>query len=174
MATQPGPATAPLASDHPLFALIWNADGSLGLDMHWSIVAGATAVLAAIVIWRLWASRGSLRNLFVAESEIGVGQVKFKLKPDYQDRQLAFAIWAELATREASLPFDPGHDILPELYASWYEFFGRTRDLIKTIPVERLDRQSTRDIVEATVSLLNDGMRPHLTKWGTHFRTWYE
>ncbi len=172
MTTQSASTPAPLTSGHPLLALTWKDDGSFGLEVHWGILVGLAVLIVAFFIWRLWESRASLRNLFITESEIGVGPAKFTLKPDYQDRQLAFAIWSELATRRASLPFDE-NSILLEIYNSLYEFFGRTRELLQTIPVERLDRQSTRSIVEATVSLLNDGKRPHMTKWGTHFRAWY-
>ena len=172
MTTQTSPFPLPTPGEHPLLTLTWSDDGSVGFHAHWAVAVAVVTVLVGFVVWRLWAGREAFRDIFVEESEIHVGPAKFTLKPDYHDRQLAFAIWSELATRRASLPFDE-NSILVEIYDSLYELFSRTRELLKTIPVERLDRQSTRSIVEATVSLLNDGMRPHMTRWGTHFRSWY-
>src|SRR5258706_7705929 len=81
-------------------------------------------------------ARMEWKNLFdgwkVEEANIklgGMGDVK--IKPDYEDMQIAHKAWAELSTRKAGLEFDEDHDVITEVYDSWYKLFGEMRDLVK-------------------------------------------
>ena len=44
--------------------------------------------------------------------------------------------------------------------------------MIKEIPPESL--KDSKDLVDLTLNVLNEGLRPHLTKWQAKFRKWYE
>lgn len=81
--------------------------------------------------------------------------------------------WIELVTRKAALPFDSDYDVITDVYDSWYVLFGELRELAKSVPAERIrDHGSTKELVDALVKALNDGLRPHLTKWQARFRAW--
>jgi hypothetical protein len=115
------------------------------------------------------------RNFEIEEVEIGVGNQKLRLKPNNQDRQIAYQIWVELSTRKIGLEIDFENDALIEIYDSWYEFFKITRELVKSIPIEQIRRsESTRKLVNLSIEVLNQGVRPHLTKWQARFRQWYQ
>jgi hypothetical protein len=110
----------------------------------------------------------------VDEASFGIGQNKVTIKPNYDDVQMAYKLWVELCTRKIGLPIDPEHDVIVEVYDSWYEFFGLTREMIKTIPVTKVRKnESTKYIVRISVNVLNNGLRPHLTQWQAKYRKWY-
>lgn len=67
--------------------------------------------------------------------------------------------------------FDEEDDVIVEVYDSLYKFFQITREAIKDIPVERL--KHSEELISLTDRVLNDGLRPHLTKWQARFRKWY-
>lgn len=110
----------------------------------------------------------------VDEVEIGIGNQKLRFRPNYQDRQIAYKVWVELSTRKIGIPIDLSEDVIVDIYSSWYSFFSVTRELIKDIPVSKLKNDGTSKIVSILIDVLNDGVRPHLTKWQAKFRRWYD
>jgi hypothetical protein len=116
----------------------------------------------------------SLRRMEINEAEFGIGDQKITLRPNTTDLQIAYKIWIELCTRKIGLPIDLNHDVISEVYDSWYSFFSVTRDLIKELPVTRFKRKDTAHIIRISIEVLNNGVRPHLTKWQARFRRWYE
>ena len=111
----------------------------------------------------------------IDEAEIGIGGEKVKIKPNYQDMQIAYRLWVELSTRKIGLAIDLDNDVVNEIYDSWYEFFKLTRELIKEIPVSKIRKdESTKELVRIAIEVLNEGIRPHLTKWQARFRKWYK
>jgi len=111
----------------------------------------------------------------IAEADIGIGNQRIKIKPNYQDMQIAYKLWVELSTRKIGLKIDFDNDVIYEIYNSWYEFFGITRDLIKDIPISKIRKdESTKNIVRIAIEVLNEGIRPHLTKWQAKYRKWFE
>jgi hypothetical protein len=72
------------------------------------------------------------------------------------------------------LPIDLEHDVVDEVYDSWHTFFSVTRELVKSIPVSKVSSASTQAIINLSIDVLNEGLRPHLTKWQARFRRWYE
>ena len=96
------------------------------------------------------------------------------MQPVLEDVQIEHRIWVELATRKAALPIDPEHDVIVEVYDSWYSLFGKVLELIAAIPARVLHQeQSTRELVRIATATLNQGLRPHLTQWQARFRNWY-
>ena len=131
----------------------------------------AALVLTAMWIWPRYRPEGILE---IDQAEIGVGESKIILRPNVTDRQVAYAIWVELSTRKIGLPIDLDDDVISEVYDSWYNYFSVTRDLIKTVAVTKVRGPSTRKIITLSISVLNEGLRPHLTKWQARFRHWWK
>lgn len=109
----------------------------------------------------------------IDQAEVGIGTNKLKLSINETDRQIAYKIWVELSTRKIGLPIDLEHDVIAEIYDSWHIFFTVTRELVKDVPVNKFRRKETEEIVRISIGVLNDGLRPHLTKWQARFRRWY-
>ena len=119
--------------------------------------------------------RKKVKAYEIDEAVIGIGDQKVKIKPNYQDMQIAYKLWVELNTRKIGLKIDLDNDVINEIYDSWYEFFRLTRELIKDIPISKIRKdESTKEIVRIAIDVLNEGIRPHLTKWQSRFRKWYE
>ena len=101
---------------------------------------------------------------------MGIGGQKIFLRPNTTDLQIAYKIWVELSTRKIGLPIDLNHDVLLEVYDSWYEFFSVTRNHIKDVPATRFRRKDTEQIIMLSIDILNLEVRPHLTRWQARFR----
>ena len=159
----------------------------LFLDKNYNIqmLVNKWLLLPFFIIFLIWLFR-LLKNMFfkndksltkvyeIDEAVIGIGDQKIKIKPNYEDMQIAYKLWIELSTRKIGLPIDFDNDVIIEIYNSWYEFFRITRELVKEIPVSKVRKnKSTRTIVRIAVEVLNEGLRPHLTKWQAKFRKWY-
>ncbi len=159
----------------PLLSLSWDQQ-ALSFSLFVSIwIAGLAIILVALLlIFRLQKGGLLARNFEIDQAEIGVGTSKFRFKPNITDRQVAYAIWVELSTRKIGLPIDLNHDVVVEIYDSWYNFFSVTRELIKGVAVTQIKRSSTQAIIKLSIEVLNEGLRPHLTQWQARFRHWYE
>jgi hypothetical protein len=159
----------------PLFSFSWDAQ-NLTFNFYLSIwIMGLAAVIAILaILYRL--KRGGLlaTDFEIDQAEIGVGTSKFRFKPNITDRQVAYAIWVELSTRKIGLPIDLSHDVIVEIYDSWYNFFSVTRELIKSISAAQVRKPSTQAIIKLSIEVLNEGLRPHLTHWQARFRHWYD
>lgn len=155
---------------------------SLSLGRDWSISVHLTQLpiivllFTAALAWlgfRFLAPR-YLSDFEIDSAELGIGDYKVSFKPNDLDRQIAYSIWVELSTRKIGLPIDVKDDVISEVYDSWHSFFGVTRELIKDIPVSKVRGDSTGRIIEISIEVLNEGLRPHLTKWQARFRHWYD
>ncbi|MES2982603.1 MAG: hypothetical protein V4727_09845 [Verrucomicrobiota bacterium] len=134
-------------------------------------------LIGCLCLW-FWSKR-KLHSSFSTEiSEVtlkfgSLPEAKIKINRDTQ--KIAFAAYAELVTRKIALPFDEEHDLISEVYSSWYQFFGITRELIKQVPAHHIAGSTdTRELVQALIDLLNVGLRPHLTKWRAKYRRWHD
>jgi len=134
----------------------------------WLVAVIVLFIVAIVVRWR----RHKFRVVSLNISLGGIGTVQ--LQPREEDIDLAHKIWTELVTRKAALPIDPEHDVIIEVYDSWYALFGRVRDLISQIPAKLIrEEPATRELVRIATESLNKGLRPHLTRWQACFRNWY-
>lgn len=113
------------------------------------------------------------KNYSIDEVKLGIGSTTISFKPNYDDRKIAYALWVEISTRKLGLAIDFDEDVIVELYNSWYAFFGTARESIKEFPITKLNNDNEKDLIEITTELLNDVLRPHLTKWQSKFRKWY-
>jgi hypothetical protein len=139
-----------------------------------SCVTGAILlVLFLLFVWQGIRYRNLFQKFEIDQAEIGIGANKLKLLINETDQQIAYKIWIELSTRKIGLPIDLEHDVISEVYDSWHSFFTVTRELVKDVPVNKFRRKETEEIVRTAIGILNEGLRPHLTKWQARFRRWY-
>ena len=111
-------------------------------------------------------------SISVQEITLGIGSSSITVHYDNSDRALAYKLWVELNTRKIGLEFDQENDVIVEVYNSWYEYFRVARELIKDLPIEKIECAS--ELIELATKVLNNGLRPHLTKWQARYRKWYE
>lgn len=167
------PAAAP-QTVLPIVTFGLNAsDWTLVLQVNSVVLTIAVALVCAALWWGRHHLNRKFNELDLDEAVLGVGSATFKLRPNLVDRQVAYQIWVELSTRKIGLEIDLDDDVIAEVYDSWHAFFGVTRDLIKTIPINKADSASTQKITSLSIDVLNKGLRPHLTKWQARFRAWY-
>ncbi len=152
---------------------ISNSSG-LQLELNlWALVLVLVVLLAFVV--RKNKSRNHQTYLELTGAEFGTAGVKTTFKANIQDQQVGYMFWVELSTRKIGIPIDENHDVIEEIYNSWYEFFKVSRELIKGIPVNKLqENESTRQLVKVTIHILNNDIRQHLTKWQAKYRRWWE
>lgn len=150
-------------------------DRQLNFELHTDGVFIVTLffVIVAVALLR-WRLHPALRRLEIDEAEFGLGDQKIKLRPNMTDIQIAYKIWVELSTRKIGLPVDLENDVLSEVYDSWFGFFSVTREHIKEVPAQRFRRRDTERIISLSIDVLNEGVRPHLTRWQARYRKWYE
>lgn len=111
----------------------------------------------------------------VVKIDINLGKVgKAEIRPNIEDIQIAHKIWTELITRKAALPIDVDHDVIDQIYDSWYILFTKVREFIGNLPAELVrEEYSTKEIIRIATETLNNGLRPHLTKWQAKYKNWY-
>lgn len=110
-------------------------------------------------------------SMKISEINLGIGNGSIIIKVDHQVQELAFRIWSEMATRKVGIKIDTENDIIEEVYNSWYKFFSIVRDNLKELNGYNLN--IAQDFIDLSLRVLNEGMRPHLTKWQGKFRKWY-
>ncbi len=139
-------------------------------------VLAALAVLFALLKLLVWNSKNPLHKYEVVRLNVQLGNVgSVELRPNNEDVQIAHRIWTELITRKAAQPIDIENDVIADIYNSWYALFGRIRQLIADIPGHMLRKEkSTQELVRIATQTLNNGLRPHLTRWQARFRHWYD
>jgi hypothetical protein len=159
----------------PLLSIAWDSDKwSLSISIALLLIVIIALMIIGAYLLKLWPGGSSFKKFEIDQAEIGVGNQKLRFRPNQTDRQVAYAIWVELSTRKIGLPIDFEHDVIAEIYDSWYGFFAVTRELVKSIPVNRVKHGSTQAIIKLSIEVLNEGLRPHLTQWQARFRRWYE
>ncbi len=155
-------------------------DKDFKLTFEMSLKWGAVLVGILTGLYFLRRKHLGLLNFEIDQAEIGIGDSKITLKPNFEDRQIAYKIYVELSTRKIGLLIDEKYDFIIEVYKSWYEFFTITRGLIKEIPVQKasnlfvINETDETTLSEVAIAVLNLAMRPHLTQWQARFISWYD
>ena len=146
----------------------WGIDVKIG-PLLWIVL-----ILLAFIAWGVrryfhW------RTWEPVEVNIPIGNIgKITIRPNHEIIRIAHQAWTELITRKAGLLFDEDHDVIVEVYNSWYELFREFRNLTKSIPAEKIrENMDARKLVDIMIRALNEGLRPHLTEWQAKFRRWY-
>ena len=135
---------------------------AVSIDLLTVAIIIVVAVLAVIVRCLLTKYKAPLfRCVKVDSVKFGLDFPSVTIKVDRREQELAYALWVELGTRKAALPFDDE-----------YDFFSIARKLMREIPPDRLKGDDSLSVV--TERILNKGTRPHLTRWQAEFRRWYK
>ena len=156
-----------------MFSFIIDNNFDLKVIISHNVFIVLSILLILLVVYKLF-SYISRKSFEFNEAEFGIGNQKIKFKANHQDLQIAYQIWIELSTRKIGLPIDLNNDVIIEIYDSWYSFFNITRELLKDIPISKFKNRNTEKLINLSIDLLNNGLRPHLTKWQARYRKWYE
>ena len=170
----PAPNQSGLWPPHLPVSIVNIFVGPSGLVVQVGPVVLALSVAGfAYYAFQLWKHR---HVVTVVQANIRLGAIgDITLRPSHDDVQVAHQAWVELAARKAGLPFDEEHDVILEVYNSWYQLFAELRRLAKQIPADKVRRsKETQKLVRLLVEAMNLGLRPHLTKWQAKFRRWYD
>jgi hypothetical protein len=129
-------------------------------------------ILLAILTYLMWIRRAKWD---IQEQEINVFGQKVKIKPNFDVARIAHKAWTELSSRKAALLFEEDDDVVVEVYDSWYALFGEIRALVKEIPAEKIRTDpEVRKLIRLLIDTLNVGLRPHLTRYQSNFRKWFD
>lgn len=153
------------------FLTISLKEGSLVITISYLVLFFAAVIGLLLAFWTRIS--GYFKSDVQLEIKLG-GIGKVSIKPNHEVKQIAHQAWVELNTRKAGLPIDKDNDVISDIYKSWYQLFGEIRTLTKNIPASKLGDPNTRKLVELLIDTLNEGLRPHLTKWRAKYEWWYE
>lgn len=149
----------------------WGFEVRLGLFWIMLVVLAFLALRWLVPL----VSRKWLKHYRTQSVKLTFKGVEWDICPDTETRRVAHQAWIEIKSRKVGLPFEEGLDVIVEVYNSWYQVFGVLRDLAKSIPADRLEHcDDTRNVVALLMKALNEGLRPHLTRWQAKFRRWYD
>jgi hypothetical protein len=145
---------------------------SITIESDWLIILSILILL--VIAYLIKRNFSKWFNWYEMEVEIsGSPRLKFKVERNHENLFIANRIYIELTTRKAAIPIDENIDVIEEIYDSWYKLFGIIREEIKSVPGKYLkDHDPTSALIGLTRKILNDAMRPHLTKHQAKFRKW--
>jgi hypothetical protein len=146
-------------------------DGSLTMSVSYWIIVLIIAIAVIVVAWKKLSGR--LKSDVELTFNLG-GVATVNIKPNSEVKQIAHKVWVELKTRKAGLPIDKENDVISDIYQSWYDLFGEIRTLARDIPASKLKDPNTKKLEELLIETLNNGLRPHLTRWQAKYRWWYD
>lgn len=138
-----------------------------------NLLIGAILIFCVLAILRLlfyfFRKKVKIVNLNI---EIGnIGNITLELNKEVS--KIAHKTWVEIMTRKVGLTFEEDKDVIVEVYNSWYKLFEIIRELLKNVEPNKKDENiETLEII--LIKTLNEGLRPHLTKWQAKFRRWYD
>ena len=120
------------------------------------------------------AERNIVKDIFNSVSnKIKCNSVKLSLPSGIEvefeaqdiDRKIAWEIFVQIRTRIAAVDFRKNEDSLIRCNESLFTLFKSIREKIESLPVSRITSGNSAALVEFYISILNDGIRPFLTKW---------
>lgn len=94
------------------------------------------------------------------------------ISASHADRVAAWKLYVQLKTRKAAIPFDDANDVVVEVYDSLLTLFEATRALLLELPPAEFAKDDR--LASLMLRVLNDGVRPHLTRWQADFRRWWD
>jgi len=148
-------------------------------DGELAVYLGPLAWLVLVLIFAVWVVsqrpwqllRRRWRVVRISPMFFGT---RWYIERDRQTAMLAHEAYVELITRKAALEFEEDDDVLTEIYDSWYALFGEIRRLARQIDADEIATNADlRRLHDLLIAVLNQGLRPHLTRWQAKFRRWY-
>ncbi|MBE0228113.1 hypothetical protein [Thermoanaerobacterium thermosaccharolyticum] len=158
-----------------ILKILWDS-GKIKVEFNSYFAILAIIIILIIIIRRQNDMKTNKLNPIEMEIDLGSYKEKFEIIRNSENLYIANRIYIELITRKAALEVDPEQDVIDEVYESWYKLFTVIRDEIKSIPGEYLENQydTSNQLIELTVKILNEGLRPHLTKYQAEFKKWFK
>lgn len=157
-----------------IIKLVINNHIILNLFVHQALILIIVLLIALAILSKFcFKKKISKGKLKINQTTIGTGSSEIVITRNYQVVQVAYKLWVELNTRKLGLQIDLDNDVISEIYKSWYKFFEITRELIKEIPAEDAQDKETQKLINIAMGVLNEAVRPHLTKWQARFNHWY-
>lgn len=125
---------------------------------------------------RISSAARSVVSLFGSPSGVSVG-LPFGLgsvtyDTTQVDRTVAWKLYVQLVTRKAALPFDDENDTLADVLDSLFELFKIARELL--LELRPADYKAGAGVASMIIRVMNDGVRPRLTRWQSDYRRWWE
>ena len=137
-----------------------------------AVVVLLACLLILVAVRRFGANRAP--HWKAQEVTLGFGGVTTHLIPDDDVASIAHQAWTELVTRKAGIQVEDD-DVIVDVYDSWYRLFDALRLLAKQVPVSALQKPSdAKTLLDTLMTTMNEGLRPHLTKYHAAFRHWWE
>lgn len=134
----------------------------LYLDSNYFLLISIIVILILIIVILFICKKN--KNLLINEVNAFSINIKFNIK----NVDIAYMIYIQLKTRKIGIAFTD-EDIISEVYKSWYTSFSEIRNLLLSIkPIPK-----NAKLIKIGESILNEGMRPHLTKWQGKYNRWY-
>jgi len=130
-------------------------------------IVGGVTTLAGSISWLLTG-----RNQFkVKTMTVNIPFTgKIELETNATQRQAAWSLYVELATRIASQSLAEQQGLLREALTSLYRIFSITREVLKQAgPSVGIEKNSVGGIA---IAVLNEGIRPFLAKWHPKLQDW--
>lgn len=162
-----------------LIHLSFNPDEpSLTIETNWYFLIPLIVLIILLFLFGRILAKRLRSKWFVTEASIkietGLFNYENKVKRSVENLFIANRIYIELVTRKAAMPIDENHDVISEVYDSWYTLFTAIRNEIKDLPGEFIqNHKSSRALIDLTTKILNEGLRPHLTEYQARYRKWY-
>jgi hypothetical protein len=139
----------------------------LGLFDPWSF--GTGVAVSVLLLWLFLRRRTVAKSVSVG-IPFGLGSATFDLTP--RDRVAAWKLHVQLVTRKAALPFDHEHDVIADVLSSLFDLFQVARELLLEMPPSNSSDQ--HGVAGLIVRVVNDGVRPTLTRWHADYRRWWD
>jgi len=104
----------------------------------------------------------------VVSLPFGLGSAEWET--DSTQRHAAWALYVELVTRVAVQELADDAGLVREAMSSLYTLFGTTREILREAgPYVGVTRESVGGLA---IAVLNQGLRPFLTKWHQSLQIW--
>jgi len=104
--------------------------------------------------------------------DFGVFKLATKITPDPRQRDAAWALFVELATRVATQPVDLDEGLLREAFDSLHELFAATRGVLRASGPRAGARSGSVGAI--ALAVLNSAVRPFLARWHPALAAWEE
>lgn len=144
----------------------------ISICVNWLALIVLILIARIIVcVYRRLIGKQKHRTITLDGIEFGISNFKCQFKRTHDIQEIAYKLWIELTTRKIAIPVEE-NDVIVEVYNSWHDAFSSIRELMKAVPGSCLD--DANDLIVVTNRVLNEGLRPHLTKWQARYRTWYK
>lgn len=102
--------------------------------------------------------------------DFGVFKLQTRWEPDRRQREAAWALWVELATRVATQPVSLDEGLVREAMASLHELFAATRSVLRTSGPRA--GSSAGSVGGVALLVLNGAVRPFLARWHPLLFAW--